>query len=161
MLEQAAKSPNQAGLDSRIQSGQVDFYYSEEFANQLGANNIGVDEKDAVQIVEYLRYQGFKAGVKPGGSVFGTIPVPIVTPNGEVKAVMFDFQLRYNDCAQAFTDAYTGASLGNLPKGYNFILSKQFGLYTLPTDAYKVGDTLRGNRGSLRYNVTNSCETCN
>lgn len=160
MLQQFAKSANQAGLDTRIQAGMVDFWFSQEFADQLGANNIGVFEKDSVQIVEYLRYQGFKAGVKPGGSVFGTIPIPVVSPNGEIKAVMFDFQLRYNDCPQTFTDAYTGQSLGSLPKGYNMILSKQFGLYTIPTTSYKAGDVLLGNRGSLRYNITNSCETC-
>lgn len=162
MEQQNAKSAAQDGLDTSIQAAGVDFFYSEEFASQMsvGGNNIGVFEKDAVQIVEYLRYQGFKAGVKPGGSVFGTIPIPVQGANGEIQAVMFDFQLKYNDCPQTFTDAYTGASLGSLPKGYNMIISKQFGLYTIPTTAYKAGDVLLGNRGSLLYDVTNTCETC-
>jgi hypothetical protein len=36
------------------------------------------------------------------------------------------------------------------------ILSKNFGLYTIPTDAYKASDVLTGNRGSLAYEVTNN-----
>lgn len=160
ILQQFAKQADQSGLDSKIMAGALDFWYSEEMAAVLGANHIGVFEKDAVQLVEYLRYQGFKAGEKPGGSVFGVLPLPMQTANG-VTPVKFDFQLRYNDCPATFTDAYTGASLGELPKGYNLILSKQFGLYTIPTNAYKAADVLTGNRGSLRYVIANDCETCN
>lgn len=159
ILQQFAKSADQSGLDSKIMAGAFDFWYSDEAASQWGANHIGVFEKDSVQMVQYLRYQGFKAGVKPGASQFGTIPIPIFTKTG-IQTVWFDFQLRYNDCPQEFFDQYTGASLGNLGKGWQMILSKQYGLYTIPTNAYKAADVLIGNRGTLRYVISNDCETC-
>jgi len=159
VLQQFAKQADQAGIDSKLMAGAFDYFHDEDSSTQWAANQIGVFEKDAVQIVEYLRYQGFKAGVKPGGSTFGVLPLPLVMAN-DVKAVNFDFQLRYNDCPQEFFDAYSGNSLGELGKGFNLILSKQFGLYNIPTNAYKAADDLTGNRGTLRYIISNDCETC-
>jgi len=153
-LQQNAKQANQAGLDTRTQFGGVDFYYDPYFATSFGANQIMVYEPNAIQLVEYMEYTGFKAGVKPGGSTFFTMALPVQTADG-VCPVMFDVQLKYYDCPTTFTDAYYSTSY-TLDKGYSLIISKQCGLYTIPTQAYRGTDVLSGNRGSYRYTITNA-----
>lgn len=159
MMQQPAKSADATGLNSRMQAGNFDFYVDydlQTIATGTGAaNRIFVYEKDAVQLVEYLEYQGFKAGVKPGASEFGTISLPMMSAGGMLVPVEFDFQLRYNDCEQVF-DYADGETSVTLQKGYNLILSKRFGLYTIPSTAYRSGDVLAGNRGSLSFYLTNS-----
>lgn len=157
-LQQVAKGLAQNGIDTRILANTHDWYYDLNAADILGDNQVLCYEPDAVQLVEYLEYTGFKAGAKPGGSIFGTLPLPMMMGN-EIIPFMFDFQLRYNDCPETVTDAYYGTSL-TLQKGYNLIISKQCGLHTIPDNAYRGTDALNGNRGSYRYLITNNCETC-
>ena len=59
---------------------------------------------------------------------------------GLVTPVNFDAQLKYDDCGGTYTDAYSGQSV-SLEKGYNLILSKTFGLYQIPADAYRMEDS--------------------
>ena len=148
---------NQFGLDGKIQSSMYDFFYDEDFALQVGTNRIGVFEKDSVQLVEYMVNRGSFAGDK-GVSQFGVIPIPMDTQRG-VMPVMFDYQFKYYDCPTTLTDAYSGGSV-SVSRGWTLILSKNFGLWTIPTDAYQSGDELFGNRGTLLYDVTNSCDAC-
>lgn len=157
-MQQVAKGLAQNGIDTRVLANTHDWYYDLNAADILGDNQVLVYEPDAVQLVEYMEYTGFKAGVKPGGSTFGVLPLPMMMGN-EILPMMFDFQLRYNDCPETVTDAYYGTSL-TLQKGYNLIISKQTGLHTIPDNAYRGTDVLNGNRGSYRYSVTNNCETC-
>lgn len=147
----ASTSSNFNGLDARIQAAGMDFFldYTMGSAIEGNGNDIVVYEKDAIQIVEYMKYQGFKAGAKPGASIFGTITLPMQNADGTLVPVKFDYQLRYNDCA--VTEGET-----TFEKGYNMIISKNFGLYTIPTSAYQSGDVLYGNRGSLAYEVSNN-----
>lgn len=154
---QNAISTNQSGLNV-ANLNRWDFYYDEEMETTAGANQIIAYEPNAVQLVEYMEYTGFKAGVKPGGSTFGVMTLPVMV-NGMIKPVEVDFQLKYNDCAQEFTDAYYGTSI-TLEKGYALILSKQVGLFTIQSNAYRGTDVLSGNRGSYRFTISNDCETC-
>lgn len=158
MWEQNAKSADSFGLNSSIQASGLNFYYDLDVASVFGANKIVVAEPDSVQIVEYMKYTGFKAGVKPGGSTFGTMTLPMLVGT-EVMAVDFDFQLKYNDCKKTFTDSYYGNSIQVEP-GYQLIISKSAGLFTIPSNAYRAGDPLVGNRGTLLYDITNTCEAC-
>lgn len=154
MLNQPAKVADQSGVDTRIQSANFDFFYDENAASLLGTNRILVYEPNAIQIVEYMKYTGFKAGAKPGASTFMVMPLPLIS-NGEIIPVKFDVQVKYNDCQETFTDAYYGTQL-TLEKGWNVIISKDYGLFSVPSDAYRAGDALAGNRGSLYYVITNS-----
>ena len=153
-MQQIAKGLDQGGLDSSILTALYDFWNDDNYEGVFGANQFGVFEPNSIQLVEYLRYQGFKAGVKPGGSTFGILPLPMYVGN-EVKPVMFDFQLKYNDCAQTLTDAYTGSPV-NVEKGWAMILSKQFGLYQIPAGAYRNDDPMFNVNGALRYTATNA-----
>jgi hypothetical protein len=153
MLQQAAKSPDQSGFDTRIQAAGVDFFYDPYAPTALGSDQVIIYEPGAVGLVEYMEYKGFKAGAKPGASIFGTILLPVGMSGLTME---FDWQLRYFDCPTTLTDSYYGTET-TYEKGYHFILSKQCGLFTIGDDAYRNGtDTMYGNRGSLRYTFTNS-----
>lgn len=163
VLSQFAKGLDQSGFDSKIMTGAFDFWNDDDFDNIIGANEIGVFEPNAVQIVEYLKYQGWKAGSKPGASEFGTMPLPMLV-NNEVVPVWFDWQLRYNDCETTMTDAYTGQTF-TAQKGYTMIISKNFGLFQIPADAYRAEDPMRGFtaasvNGALNYLISNNCDVC-
>lgn len=156
MLSQAAKGIDQSGVMSRIQAAGFDFFADYTVGVDLGAaNNILVYEKDAIHLVEYMRYQGFKAGQKPGASQFGIMTLPGDLGGGQLVPVKFDFQLRYNDCPEEM-EYVDGEESIIVQPGYNLILTKQFGLDTIPANAYRSGDVLEGNRGSLLFNITNS-----
>lgn len=154
MLQQAAKSADQRGLDTAIQAAGIKFYHDLQAANILGANEILVVQPNALQWVEYLEYTGFKAGVKPDGSQFFTLPLP-VQMGSEVMLIDFDVQMKYNSCAETITDAYYSTPL-TVQKGWQIIISKRSGLFTIPADAYRATDPLAGNRGTLLYQITNA-----
>ena len=152
-LQQIAKDNDQSGINSAILARGIQFFYDPFIATAFAADQAMVYEPEAVQIVEYMEYKGFKAGVKPGGSTFFTMFLPM--RNGEkVTPVEFDVQLRYNDCEVTETDAYYGTSL-TLSKGWSVIISKQCALWSIPSGAYRGTDVLSGNRGSYRYAFTN------
>lgn len=157
-MQQMAKGLAQNGLDTRPLSQAYDWYFDNNVEDLAGTNQVLMYEPDSVQLIEYLEYTGFKAGVKPGASTFGTIALPYQL-GSEIIPFMFDFQLKYNDCPETVTDAYYGTSL-TLEKGYNLIISKQCGLHTIPDNAYRATDVLNGNRGSYRYTISNNCESC-
>lgn len=160
ILQQKWKSLDQFGLDSRIATGLVDFYHDQDFASIVGANQFGVFEPGSIQLVQYLQNTGFQAGERPGGSTFGVLPLPMIDPTNNVMTpVKFDYQFKYVDCAQSYTDAYSGATV-TLQKGWSIILSKQFGLWQIYADAYRNEDSDFGVNGALRYNATNDCDTC-
>jgi len=152
-LQQSFKTGFQSnGIDTRLAAASMDFYNDLAATSILGTNQIIAYQPNSVQLVEYLAYKGFKAGAKPGASTFFTMMLPV---SGQNTPVEFDVQLRYNDCQTTMTDAYYGTTL-TLEKGYNIIISKQAGLWTIPSDAYRATDVLNGNRGSLRYTITNA-----
>lgn len=160
ILQQKWKSLDQFGLDSRIATGFLDFYHDQDFASIVGAQHFGVFEPGSVQLVQYLQNTGFQAGEKPGGSTFGILPLPMVDPtNNMMTPVKFDFQFKYVDCAQQYTDAYSGATV-TLQKGWSIILSKQFGLWQIYNDAYRHEDPSRSVNGALHYIASNICDTC-
>lgn len=154
MVQQAAKANDQRGLDTAIQAAGLNFYHDLQAANILGANQIVVAQPNSLQWVEYMEYTGFKAGVKPDGSEFFVLPLPVQI-GSEVKLIDFDIQIRYNSCAETVTDAYYGTPL-TLEKGWQIIISKRSGLFQIPADAYRATDPLVGNRGTLRYTITNA-----
>lgn len=151
-IQQAAKSPNQSGLDTSILANGFEYFPDPRATVALGANQAIMYEPEAIQLVEYMRYKGFKAGEK-GNSVFFIIGLPLQTTD-KVKLIEFDCQLLYNDCPTTVTDAYYGTSL-SIDKGWTLILSKDFDIFTIQADAYRATDLLVGNRGSYRYSFTN------
>jgi len=154
-LQQFAKSTDTFGINSKIMAGQTDFWFDNYAGTSLSnANAFGVFEPGSVQIVKMLHYRGFQAGQKPGASTFFTIPLPIQI-GADVVPYEVDGQLRYYDCPTTLTDAYSGASI-TVNKGYQVILSSNFGLWQLPSDSYRVDDPNYAVNGALRYIATNN-----
>jgi hypothetical protein len=155
ILTQPYKATDSIGMNSQIATAGVNFFPDQDFASVVGTDNIGVFEPGSIQLVEYLEYTGFKAGVKPGDSEFGVLVLPATDTAGNIIPVKVDFQLRYLPCATTLYDAYSGNST-SFAKGWSLILKKNFGLFQLPSDAYRNDDGNIAVNGSLRYNVTNS-----
>lgn len=146
---------NQAGLANNLGLNKLNFLLDQDAPALLGTNQVLLVDDGAIQLVEFMRYTGAYAGFK-GTSTFGTIPLPMQMNNAEVKNVWFDYQLRYSDCPTNFTDSYYGTTIA-LNRGWNIILSKQFGLFTIPSYMYSnPGDPMNGNTGIIKYTITNS-----
>ena len=160
IMQQAAKQTAQNGLDTRTQAGGFDFFYDNEVETIGDPNDLLVYEKDAVQLVTYLKYQGFKKR-DLGTAIFDNVKIPYttMTANGgiQVAPMPVDVQFKFNDCEADYT---VDGETETLQKGWNMILSLNFGLWTIPSTAYRTEDPLTGNRGSLLYNVTNDCDSC-
>ena len=160
IMQQAAKQAAQNGIDTRTQAGGFDFFYDNDVASVGDINDLLIYEKDSVQLVTYLKYQGFKRR-NTGENIFDNIKLPYttMTANGgiQVAALPVDVHFKFNACDEDFT---VDGESSSLKKGWNMILSTNFGLWTIPSDAYRTGDVLDGNRGSLLYNVTNDCDSC-
>ena len=153
-LQQSAKGTDQGGLNTRIQAAGFDFFYDPYTSTALGANQALLYMPEAVQLVEYMEYTGWKAGWPGAGdSIFFIMKLPMEV-NGQVVPVLFDVQLKYNSCETTETDGYYGTSL-TLQKGWSVIISKQCALWAIPAAAYRGTDPLNGNRGSYRYSFTN------
>ena len=153
MLQQKSKSPDQSGINTPIMANDFDFFQDPFAATSLGANEAIVYEPEAVQLVEYMKYKGFKGGDKQT-SFFFTFMLPMQVSE-RVEMVEFDAQLKYYDCPTTLTDAYYGSGTTiTVDKGWSLIISKDYGLFTID-QAYRATDRLTGNRGSYRYNFTN------
>lgn len=161
-IQQLVSCCNAAGVDMSRFSGFR--WYHDLYAKAAwGTNQVGVFSEGSVGLIDIVRYRGFRAGQK-GTSYFFTLPLPIECPNcnGGYDALVLDAQLKYFDCPQ---DIETDCD-GTVPinRGWQLILSKTFGLFNIPTDAYQNEaiygdcgtDRLSGNNGTLRYTVTNS-----
>lgn len=155
MNQQNAKGLAQNGLNTSIEAMGVEFFYDQNAATILGSNQIAVISPDTTQLVEFQRYTGAYAGYK-GTSFFGTFMLPIQMTQNNIIDVKFDFQLRYIDCPEgvsALTDYYGAAVSGY--RGWIMCVSKYYGLFQPPTNAYRANDYLSNTNGTLRYTITN------
>lgn len=151
-LQQKAKSPDQSGVSTPVLAGDFDFFYDPFATTALGANQAIVFEPNAVNMVEYMRFKGFKNGDMQT-SFFFTIMLPIQLSD-RVANVEFDCQLRFLDCPQTLTNSYYGTDV-TVDRGWQLIISKTYGLFTID-QAYRGTDLLSGNRGTYRYAFTNA-----
>lgn len=134
------------GIDSKgVAALPLNSYFDPKTASIWGANHFGMFARGMVGIVDWNANVGTYAGQKPNGSYFFTIPLPMQVGN-EVVPVVFDAQLEYVSCNTFDTD---GEQVGK--RGYKLILSKHYGLFNTPNDAFKTGDRLYGMNGSFHY----------
>lgn len=161
-IQQVVSCCNAAGVDMSRFTGFN--WYNDLYAKQAwGTNQVGVFSEGSVGLIDIVRYQGFRAGDK-GVSKFFTLPLPVECPNcnGGYDGLIFDAQLKYFDCPQEIESDCDGTV--PIERGYALILSKTFGLFNIPTNAYQNEavysdcgtDRLSGNNGTLRYTITNS-----
>lgn len=144
------------GADAQgIGSLPMNVYEDFKTATSWGANKFGVFEKGSVGFVDWLKNVGSYAGER-GNSVFFTLPMPIQLSDGSIVTITFDAQLKYVDCP-----TYSG-STKTADRGWHLIISKSYGLFTLPNNCYNASDRLAGVRGSFIYTATEpTAETVN
>lgn len=128
-------------------------YSDPKTAAGWGANHFGVFAKGTVGFVDVPQNVGIYAG-EHGGSFFFQLPMPLPLSDGTILPLAFDCQLKYIDCPEKNGEGVTIAK-----RGWKLIISKTYGLFNLPNDAFKVGDPLRGVNGAFHYVATAQDET--
>lgn len=69
----------------------------------------------------------------------------------------FNLQIKEIDCPDEDFDGYETRPMG---RGYQILISKNYGLFQAPKTAYQASDRLSGNNGALLYDFTNKCDGC-
>jgi hypothetical protein len=136
------------------------FFYDPYTAAKWGANQFGVFEKDAVQLVNVTKFNGFVGGDKMSTFLF-TMELPVVDSVGDttLQSFRFDAQLRHVDCP---TEMEIGTGAGGYPalqsvgRGWILDLMANYTQVNIAADAYLTADRLTGNNGTLRYVATNA-----
>ncbi len=161
MKQQGAKSFDQTGFNTAVMANGITFWYDKD-VNTATSNAVIAYEDDAVHLVDYLKNRGSFAG-RRANSTFFTMPLPVMTydknGNQTMQTLTVDAQLKEYDCNDNIPNAYGGGN-ATLTDGYNLILGLNFGLYTIPDSAYHTYDPMTGNRGSLKYVISNECDSC-
>ncbi len=157
MKQKGFTSFNQAGINNSSALDLFSWYYdnyANAASNAFGADNIGVFSKGSIGFVDYQKYIG-AFPYKLGNSMFFQIKLPVMSAqnDGTVDYMTFDAQLKGYDCPIELPGAYSNTTVN---RGYQLIISKNYGLFQIPADAYSAGDILTGNNGALLYNITNS-----
>lgn len=133
------------GTDSAgIGALPLNAYYDPRTITGWGANHFGVFAKGTIGFVDWNRYVGAFAGEK-GSSVFFTLPVPVEL-DGSLTSLVFDCQLKYIDCPEISSDNKVTQQ-----RGWKLIVSKNYGLFNMPNDAFATSDVLHGVNGSFHY----------
>ena len=116
--------------------------------SKWGANHFGVFTPGLIGLVDFNKNVGEFSGVK-GGSMFFTIPVPVQLANGILSTLIFDAQLKYEDCP-----IFDENNVKVADRGWKLLLSKSYGLFNAPSDMFATGDRLAGVNGSFHYTGT-------
>lgn len=119
------------------------FYNDFRSTTAWGVNHFGLFTPGLIGLVDFNKNVGSYAGQK-GASFFFTLPVPVQLANGQLTSLVFDCQLKYNDCP--VTEGET-----TIPRGWNLIISKSYGLFNAPTNMYAATDRLNGVNGAFHY----------
>lgn len=158
-LQQQAKGLDQSGVNTRLL--QLPSFLFDPYADpSWGANNFGLFQRDAVQLINVCRFRGAKAGLL-GGDYFFTLKLPIQDSVGQgtYKDFEFDVQLTYRKCVEQVQigtfDADTNPPV-TMQRGWNIILMSSFAQVNIPIDSYATGDRLTGNNGTYLYHATNT-----
>jgi hypothetical protein len=146
-----------AGLDTAGANSGTEGYiwYHDIYAKSAwGDNTIGVFAPGTVGLIDVNRMLGFRQ------RNYGTyqsfqLPIPIETTSGIATTLMFDIELRFQDCPTEIADR-CGYGTYTIPAGWSVTISKTYGLYQQPIDLYDCGDRLTGSNGALKYVVTNN-----
>lgn len=161
MLMKVRTGPDVAGLDQTKFEPMYKFYYDRKANTVFGNNQLLAYSPGSILLLERNRYQGAAFTGQKGNSFFFTVTFPVVDQTGSsvLSTFKLDGQLKYYDCPTEVTVAgYDTPQTVN--RGWVLILSKTYGQFNIPNDAYESTDVLTQNNGTLRYTISNDCETC-
>lgn len=159
-LQKLASVASLNGVDvSRFTGYQ---FYGDLYAKastKFGTNQVGVFSQGSMGFVDLNKYIGAFAGQLGVSQLFQmTLPVATGQNDGTTEALTFDVQLRPIDCPTTLLNGQ-GDEV-TYDKGYALYISKNYGLWQVPSDAYNTTDRLNGVNGALRYVITNECVDC-
>ena len=120
-------------------------YNDPKAAAVWGANEFFAIQKGSIGMADWQKNGGAYAGER-GGSFYFTVPVPVMLANGELSSLVFDAQLKYQDCP-----IYNESNQLVADRGWILILSKSYGVYTAPKTLYAAGDPLANVNGIFHY----------
>lgn len=150
-LQQFMKGLAQNGVDTS-KWNNYKFYHDINASTVWGANQIGVFEDRAVQLVDINKNNLF-TGMMTGASQLFSMTLPLDCCGEGYDSLTFDAQLKFIDCP-------TEINIGGVPttknKGWILMLGKAFDLWNIPANAYQATDRLFQNNGTYRYTVTNT-----
>ena len=120
-----------------------------------GTNQIAVFNRGSIGFVDLNKFIGSFAGQLGVSTLFqAALPVATNQNDGTVDAMTFDMQLKPIDCPTTLLNGYGEET--SYDKGYALFITKNYGLWQIPSDAYRSDDRLTGVNGSLRYTITNT-----
>lgn len=147
---------NNAGIDLG-QLGVPEFYFDKATQSIWGDNTIGLFAPGSVKFLTFNKFVGNYAGQK-GNSYFATIPMPVnafgCNADACLRDLIFDLQMRYIDCPTVINVGQDDTPT-TVNRGWQFILSKEYALWTQPDDEYPDDDELAGTNGMLKYFLSN------
>lgn len=150
MNAQGMTGLNSGGMDLS-QNPLPRFFYDNDTNALWGTNAIGVFQPGSVKFLSYPQNLGSFAYDR-GITAKTTFALPIndfACPPECLNDLRFDLHLKYNDCPVEIEGG------GTLEPGWQAIVSKTFGLWVQPDNAYKPGDPLYQTNGTLKYWVSN------
>ena len=147
----SAQGISQAALANMIPR----VWFDKDTRTVWGANHVGVFERGSVHFLHRLANAGNFA-TDLGNSSFFTMTLPVSEYSSvsveNLDRLTLDVQVKEFDCA---TDLEINGEVTNTGgPGILITLSKQFTLFTKPTNLYQAADPLFGTNGTLRYNIT-------
>lgn len=130
------------------------FFWDPYATAKFGANQFGVFEKNAVQLVNVNKFDGFVGGDKMSTFLF-TLQLPLIDSLGgtELQGFKFDAQLRHIDCP---SEVEIGGVATTVDRGWVLDLMANYTQVNIASDAYEATDRLTGVNGTLRYTATNA-----
>ncbi len=135
-----------AGNDANgIGALPLNAYYDPRTKAGWGTDHFGVFAKGTIGFVDWNKNVGPYAGEK-GGHIFFTLPIPVELAGGILSSLVLDAQMFYGACPE-----YDGDGVLTKDRGWNIILSKHYGLFNLPDNAFASSDILYKVNGSLHY----------
>lgn len=162
-LRKNAIGMNQAGFNTAAVNG-YSWYFDRWSIGAWGSNTVTAFAPGTVGFVDLQKWIGWKTG-RFGKSWFAQAMFPIGTPasaglNVPAPLMSFNLQIIEEDCPPGAILTGYGSDTYTAGRGWKILISKNFGLWQLPTDAYQPGDHLTGLNGAFRYQITNNCDGC-
>lgn len=155
-MSQALACCNAAGVNFAAAQGLPQFFFDKDTQSLWGANSAGLFAPGSVKFISYDKYVDGYAGQK-GTSFFTNFALPVnefgCNLDNCLADLKIDMQLRYIDCPGNYDVNGVSTPLG---RGWQVILSKSFGLFTMPTTGYGSGDSLQNTNGTIKYFASNT-----
>lgn len=156
---QALLCCNQAGLDMGA-AGLPRFFFDKDTQSIWGTNSVGLFAPGSVKFISWDKYVGEAFTGQKGTSFFTNVGLPVnefgCNLDQCLNDLRLDVQLKYIDCPQNVNINGVSTAVG---RGWQVIISKDYALWTQPTNGFQSGDSLQNTNGTIKYFISNTSYT--